>query len=96
MELAALVVYPVKSCAGIDVSSWDRDERGLRGDRSHMVVAAATGASLTQRELPALALVRPELCDGSLRVSTPTGRVIAQRWGRRAHGQRLGAHGSCP
>lgn len=84
MELSQLVVYPVKSCAGLEAQSWELDARGLRHDRSHMVVDAATGVFLTQREEPALAVVRPELRDGRLRVTTPGGRAAAEpRGGQR-------------
>lgn len=74
-RLSALVVYPVKSCAGIEVPNWAVDERGLEHDRSFMVVDAGTGAFLTQREYPGLALVRPALAPGMLLLQTPVGQA---------------------
>src|SRR5690606_2293674 len=56
MILAALHVYPVKSCRGIAVTSWPLDAFGLAGDRAWMVVDEH-GRFLTQREEPKLALV---------------------------------------
>jgi len=73
MQLSELLVYPVKSCAGIAVTDWPLDARGLRHDRSLMVVDARSGVFLTQREIPALALVRPSLHGGALRLTTPGG-----------------------
>lgn len=70
MQVSALTVYPVKSCAGIDVTSWPLDLRGLRHDRSFMVVDA-DGTFLTQREFPRLALVQPRVDAGRLTVTAP-------------------------
>jgi hypothetical protein len=58
MHLSELCVYPVKSCAGTAVQAWDVDDFGLRYDRRWMVVSPQ-GEFLTQREIPALALIRP-------------------------------------
>lgn len=59
VRLSQIVVYPIKSGAGISAQQWPLLDRGLAHDRSFMVVDAATGSFLTQRECPALALVRP-------------------------------------
>lgn len=58
--ITQLVVYPVKSCAGVQVQEALLTETGLEFDRAWMVVNAH-GEFLTQRELPRLALVRPQL-----------------------------------
>jgi len=58
--VAALYVYPVKSCAGVEVRQALLTETGLEFDRAWMVVDAA-GNFLTQRELPRMALIRPQL-----------------------------------
>jgi uncharacterized protein YcbX len=75
VQLADLLIYPVKSGAGISMTAWPLDERGLRLDRSFMVVRADTGAFLTQRQIPALALLRPALGDDLLTLRTPHGTV---------------------
>ena len=56
----ALWVFPVKSCAGIAVSQAVLTPTGLAHDRAWMVVDAE-GEMVTQRELPRMALVQPEL-----------------------------------
>ncbi len=75
MRLSQIVVYPVKSCAGIPVNEWDLDDRGLRYDRSFMVVDAA-GTFLTQREYPALALIQPQFHGEELLIRSPTGEHV--------------------
>lgn len=59
-RLARLFIYPVKSCAGIEVQEAVLTETGLDLDRAWMVVDAA-GRFVTQRQLPRMALVRPQL-----------------------------------
>jgi len=68
MRVAALFVYPVKSCRGIRLSEADVAERGFAFDRRWMVVDAE-GSFLTQRELASLARVKTELLPSTLRVS---------------------------
>jgi hypothetical protein len=58
--IAALVVYPVKSCAGVPVDQAVLTGTGLDLDRAWMVVDAA-GEFVSQRELPRMALVRPQI-----------------------------------
>ena len=58
--IARLFVYPVKSCAGIEVQQALLTETGLDLDRTWMVVDAQ-GEFLSQRTLPRMALIRPQL-----------------------------------
>ena len=58
--ISRLFVYPVKSCAGVEVQEAILTETGLEFDRAWMVVDA-NGEFLTQRELPRMALVKPQL-----------------------------------
>ena len=58
--IAQLFIYPVKSCAGIEVQEAILTETGLEFDRAWMVVDAQ-GKFLTQRELPRMALIQPKL-----------------------------------
>ena len=60
MYIAALWMYPVKSCAGLSVPSAMLTDKGLAHDRAWMVVDAQ-GEMLTQRELPRMALIQPQL-----------------------------------
>lgn len=58
--ISRLYVYPVKSCAGVEVKEVVLTETGLEFDRAWMVVDAG-GSYLTQREQPRLALIKPQL-----------------------------------
>jgi uncharacterized protein YcbX len=70
LRLASLHVYPIKSCGGLSPADWDVDDFGLRHDRRWMIVTP-DGDFITQREQPRLALVRPEISDGSLALRAP-------------------------
>src|SRR5258705_2916777 len=59
-RIARLFVYPVKSCAGVELKEAVLTEIGLDLDRAWMVVDAQ-GEFVTQRELPRMALVKPQL-----------------------------------
>ena len=58
--ISALFVYPIKSCAGVQVQEAIMTETGLEFDRAWMVVDDK-GEFLTQRELPRMALIQPQL-----------------------------------
>ncbi len=59
-RIARLFVYPVKSCAGVEVQEAVLTETGLDLDRAWMVVDEE-GRFVTQRQLPRMALVRPQI-----------------------------------
>jgi uncharacterized protein YcbX len=59
-RIARLFVYPVKSCAGVELREAQLTETGLDLDRAWMVVDPE-GLCVTQRELPRMALVKPQL-----------------------------------
>lgn len=69
-RIARLFVYPVKSCAGVEVREILLADTGPEFDREWMVVDAQ-GAFVTQREHPRLALVRPQLTADELVLSAP-------------------------
>jgi uncharacterized protein YcbX len=58
--IARLFVYPIKSCAGVELPEVLLTETGLEFDRAWMVVDAR-GEFVTQRELPRMALIRPQM-----------------------------------
>ncbi len=60
MKVVALYLFPVKSLAPVKVDSLTCSEAGPLFDREWMLVDDA-GKFLTQRELPRMALVQPEL-----------------------------------
>lgn len=59
-RIARLFCYPVKSCAGVELAQADLAETGLDLDRAWMVVDE-DGEFVSQRELPRMALVRPQI-----------------------------------
>ena len=59
-RIERLFVYPVKSCAGVELREAELTETGLDLDRAWMVVDAQNNF-VTQRELPRMALVRPQI-----------------------------------
>ncbi len=59
-RIARLFVYPVKSCAGVEVSESLLIETGLDLDRAWMVVDESANF-VSQRELPRMALVKVQL-----------------------------------
>ena len=59
-RIERLFVYPIKSCAGVELEQAVLTETGLDLDRAWMVVDEA-GEFVTQRELPRMVLVRPQL-----------------------------------
>lgn len=73
--IASLHLYPIKSCAGIALQEATLGHAGLEsqgvGDREWMLVDADGGRFLTQRQAPRMALIRPALGDGVLRVEAP-------------------------
>ena len=58
--IARLFVYPIKSCGGVALPEALLTETGLEFDRAWMVVDAE-GAFVSQRELPRMALIRPQM-----------------------------------
>jgi uncharacterized protein YcbX len=58
--ISRLFVYPVKSCAGVELPEALLTETGLEFDRAWMVVDTE-GEFVTQRQLPRMALIRPQM-----------------------------------
>jgi uncharacterized protein len=59
-RIERLFVYPIKSCAGIELQESVLLDTGLEFDRAWMLTDSE-GEFVTQRELPRMALVRPQL-----------------------------------
>ena len=68
--LHSLHLYPVKSCAGVSVRQTLLVETGLEFDRAWMLVDEH-GEFLSQRELPRMVLVQPELRHRDLLLRAP-------------------------
>ena len=69
-RILSLHIYPVKSCAGIALNESPIDRAGLAHDRRWMLIDA-DGKFMTQRQWPAMALIRTALTADSLRLSAP-------------------------
>lgn len=70
LTLTGVHVYPIKSCAGVDLDEGLLIETGLEFDRAWMLVDEAH-AFVTQRELPRMALVRPALKTNEMVLRAP-------------------------
>ncbi len=68
--LSEIIVYPVKSLAGISVNSWPVTEKGLQHDRKWMLIDS-NRQFLSQRTLPIMALIKTALTDKNLILSAP-------------------------
>lgn len=64
LRIERLTVYPVKSCAGWQIpygTQWEVRREGLAWDREWCIVHQGTGAALSQKKHPRMALIRPHL-----------------------------------
>jgi uncharacterized protein YcbX len=68
--IARLFVYPIKSCAGVELKEALLIETGLEFDRAWMVVDDK-GEFVSQRELPRMALIRPQLKHSEMVLRAP-------------------------
>lgn len=69
-RIEKLLIYPVKSCAGVALPEALLTDTGLDLDRAWMVVDA-DGEFVSQREAPRLALVQPQLKADELVLRAP-------------------------
>ena len=69
-RITSLHIYPIKSCAAIDLPMSLIDRAGLLGDRRWMILTAE-GQFMTQRQWPAMARIRPAMTARDLELSAP-------------------------
>jgi hypothetical protein len=69
VRIRSLHIYPIKSCAGIDLRQSGIDGAGLAHDRRWVLMQGRY--FLTQRLLPAMALVKPTLSATHLHLEAP-------------------------
>ncbi|MBB1594896.1 MOSC domain-containing protein [Achromobacter sp. UMC46] len=69
-RILSLHIYPIKSCAGIDLTESPIDRAGLAQDRRWMLIGG-DGQFMTQRQWPAMALIRTAITAQALRLSAP-------------------------
>lgn len=102
LRLSTLYLYPVKSCAGLELAASAVDGYGLMHDRRWMLVDGS-GRYVTQRELPRMALVATRLEPEALILEGPgmaplevprpdpaAGRVEVEIWNDRCEAQPCG------
>ena len=68
MQLSGITIYPVKSCAGINLDCVTLDRFGPAGDRRWLVVDER-GRFISQRDQAHMALIRVEQVQGGIRLS---------------------------
>ena len=106
MHLSEIYLFPIKSLAGISVHEARLTRRGLEHDRRFMLVTL-DGQMLTQRTVPKMALLQPELVgsnlviypknDPSNRLTVPlkpqlfVGRQQTEIWGTACRGHLVDA-----
>jgi len=66
-EITSLYIYPIKSCAAVAVNTLMFDQMGPVADRRFMLVDE-NGRFLTQRTLPSMAHIYPQINSGVLTV----------------------------
>ncbi|KAF2265660.1 PLP-dependent transferase [Lojkania enalia] len=88
LHVESLSIYPIKSCAAFSVppgKAWEVRQEGLAWDREWCLIHQGTGAALSQKRYPKMALIRPSLdlehgllrvqLAGALRGTTQTNEV---------------------
>lgn len=70
MQLSQIFTYPIKSCGALSHTAIEIGERGPVFDRQWMVVDS-DGMFITQRELPQLAVIQPNLNGDTLSIIAP-------------------------
>ncbi|MDO8510489.1 MAG: MOSC N-terminal beta barrel domain-containing protein [bacterium] len=96
--VAALYIYPVKSCGGCKIDRAIIEHSGFLYDRLFMVVDE-TGECLTQRTVPKLCLVKTCVRNSTLILSAPSmpamalplGEIVGRRRQVSVHGDRFTA-----
>ena len=69
-SVGALFIYPIKSLAGIKVNRADAGISGFQYDRQWMLTDRE-GCYLTQKDIPAMALVKTSMGDDGILVNAP-------------------------
>lgn len=69
-SIAALYIYPIKSCAGLSVQSAEITPHGLLHDRQWLIVDQA-GQFQTQRQIPHLVWITPSVGVQTITLSAP-------------------------
>ncbi len=73
--ISQMFIYPIKSCAGIEISESPLTQTGLLHDRAWMIVDQE-GQFVTQRQIPHMVWITPRLTAEALYLSAPDHKEI--------------------
>jgi uncharacterized protein YcbX len=73
--ISQMFIYPIKSCAGIEISESPLLNTGLLHDREWMIVDQE-GQFLTQRQIPHMVWITPRLTEEALYLNAPDHKEI--------------------
>jgi hypothetical protein len=73
--ISQMFIYPIKSCAGIEISESPLRDTGLLHDREWMIVDQE-GQFLTQRQIPHMVWITPRLTAEALYLSAPDHKEV--------------------
>jgi hypothetical protein len=88
VKVLSAFIYPVKSMRAVATSTLELDEKGIVGDRRWMVVDAE-GRFVTQRTVPALVRLQPELLPAGVRLDDGSARLDVETPGPQAARRRV-------
>jgi molybdenum cofactor sulfurtransferase len=60
INLEKIILYPIKSCEGMEVDEWEISEEGLLYDREWSLIDDS-GAYINQKKMPQLCFIRPHI-----------------------------------
>jgi len=69
-NISSLIIYPIKSCAGISLHEARLLSTGLEHDREFMLIDEH-GTFISQRKYPRMALIRPKIQGQTMMVEAP-------------------------
>ena len=72
MFLAALHLFPIKSCKGLSLNELPIEEKGPKWDRRWMITDLK-GCFLTQKHCPMMTFIQAKVCEDHLVVLVPSG-----------------------
>ena len=87
LKVESLVIYPIKSCRGMELDVAQADRHGFAHDRRFMIVSGK-GKFQTQRQLPKMATIVPTLHfkdpkAGAIASNVPVSLTLEARGGKR-------------
>jgi len=88
MKIKSLHYYPVKSCAGTNLTNAVISSRGIENDRAFMLVDE-NNIFLTQRNHHKIALIKPHISNKNLTLSAPEMPKLSLNFADKGHGENV-------